>query len=177
MAFTTEDRNSIRIRNNVIYQHATVRINYTTYDIRRDYDTINPQTHPFVMVLSPETHHNAHPFWYAAVLGIFHAEVQYMGLHPSDLRPKHTEFLWVKWLEPVYAYAHGRKNANLPKLGFVPDSDEFSIGFLDPSLILRGCHLMPAFSDGRIANFSALRSSPEARTGFFYDWKHYYVGM
>ncbi|KAF9472014.1 hypothetical protein BDN70DRAFT_766741, partial [Pholiota conissans] len=48
--FTHEDRNSIRFRNTTMYRHCTARINYTTYDIRRDYDTINPRTHPFVMM-------------------------------------------------------------------------------------------------------------------------------
>jgi hypothetical protein len=40
---------------NTVYRLRTMRVNYTTYDMRRDYDTINPRTHPFVMVLSPET--------------------------------------------------------------------------------------------------------------------------
>ena len=31
--FSEQERNSIRIQNNIIYQHATVRINYTTYDL------------------------------------------------------------------------------------------------------------------------------------------------
>ena len=92
------DRNTIRICNNTIYRHCTARINYTTYDMRRDYDTINPRTHPFIMVPSPETEIDTHPFWYAAVLGIFHAEVQHTGRLSSDLRPKIIEFLWIRWL-------------------------------------------------------------------------------
>ncbi len=43
----------------------------------------------------------------------------------------------------------GRHQARLPKIGFLPDSDEFAFGFLGPSLVLRGCHLIPAFEDGR----------------------------
>jgi len=68
--FSEQERNTIQIQNNTIYQHATVRINYTTYDLQRDYDTVNSQTHPFVMLHAPEeTPINSHPFWYAAVRG------------------------------------------------------------------------------------------------------------
>jgi hypothetical protein len=77
--FSDEERNSVRIRNNTIYRLATLRVNYTTYDMRRDFDTVNPKTHPFIMVPSPETEQGAHLFWYAAVLGVFHADVQYAG--------------------------------------------------------------------------------------------------
>ena len=143
--------------------------------MRRDYDTISPRKHPFVMVPSPEVHQNAHPFWYAAVLGVFHTEVQYMGSHSSDLRPKNIEFLWVRWLEPAYGYSFGRKHTNLPKLRFIPNSDEFSTGFLDPSRIVRGCHLIPAFADGKMNDFSV--SHDLAEGSLVYDWKHYYVRM
>ncbi|KAF8162145.1 hypothetical protein BJ912DRAFT_1049701 [Pholiota molesta] len=60
--FTHEDRQTIRFRNGTIFRVRTARINYTTYDVRRAYDTINPRTRPFVMVASPETQPNSHPF-------------------------------------------------------------------------------------------------------------------
>jgi len=41
----------------------------------QDFDMVNSTTHPFIMVSSPETEKGAHPFWYAAVLGVFHADV------------------------------------------------------------------------------------------------------
>ena len=50
-------------------------MNYTTYDVRRDRDTVNPNTHPYVMLQSPEVGTSAHPYWYAQVLGIFHTNV------------------------------------------------------------------------------------------------------
>jgi len=171
------DRNTIRIRNNTIYRHCTARINYTTYDMRRDYDTINPRTHPFIMVPSPETEIDTHPFWYAAVLGIFHAEVQHTGRLSSDLRPKIIEFLWVRWLGPVHGHYSGRQQAKLPKLSFFPDDDEFAFGFLDPSLILRGCHLIPAFADGRKVEPPAPNDMETRLSGFLDHWNHYYVGV
>ncbi|KAF9043135.1 hypothetical protein BJ165DRAFT_1321614, partial [Panaeolus papilionaceus] len=159
--FTEAELNSLRIRNNIIYAHSTARVNYTTYDMRRDFDTINPCSHPFVMAISPETPgptaHNAHCpinishppiFWYAAVLGIFHTEVQRIGSNSPNLRHQTVHFLWVRWLEPVPGHQYGRHNSELPKLQFSPEDSESAYGFLDPALVVRGCHLIPAFNDG-----------------------------
>ena len=177
-SFSDRERNSIRIRNNTIYRLSTFRVNYTTYDMRRDFDTINPKTHPFVMVPSPETEPEAHPFWYAAVLGIFHADVQHLGDGCQDFRYKRMEFLWVRWLGVVPGLSFGRKQAKLPKIGFVPDLDEFAFGFLDPSLIIRGCHLIPSFSDGKTQDLLMIKGPSAGRvTGTDDDWANYYVGM
>jgi hypothetical protein len=43
-SFTYDDRNTIRLRGNTIYQHRTARVNYTTYDVRRSHDTVNPRS-------------------------------------------------------------------------------------------------------------------------------------
>ena len=50
---------------------------YTTYDMWCAQDSINPWTHPDIMLLSGEDHEDSdpHPYWYARVLGIYHAEV------------------------------------------------------------------------------------------------------
>ena len=151
--------------------------------MRRDFDTVNTRTHPFIIVSSPETEAGAHPFWYAAVLGIFHADVQHTGLTQDDLRDfrfKKMEFLWVRWLGVVPDHLCGRKQAKLPKIGFVPDSDEFAFGFLDPSLVIRGCHLIPSFMDGRMSALLQTRGPTKARqmeSGTVDDWANYYVGM
>ena len=178
--FTPEDRLTVRLQNQTIFRVSTARINYTTYDLRRAYDTINARTHPFVMVSSAETQPGAHPFWYAAVIGVFHANVQHVGKHSRDYRIQRMEFLWVRWLGTIPDYSFGRQQALLPKIGFIPDSDEFAFGFLDPSLVLRGCHLMPAFAAGRTTKL--LTTTPgsvtEARQpGEEDDWTNYYVGM
>lgn len=157
---------------------STARINYTTYDLRRAYDTINPRIHPFVMVSLPETEPNSHPFWYAAVIGIFHADVQHIGKDSQDFRPQCMEFLWVRWLGVVPGHSFGRKRARLPKIGFVPDSDEYAFGFLDPSLVLRGCHLLPSFVDGKTKDLLITESDTEARLPSQQDdWANFYVGM
>ncbi|KAK0502590.1 hypothetical protein EDD18DRAFT_1065384, partial [Armillaria luteobubalina] len=68
-----------------IYSHTTTTFNYMTYDIWQDQDTINVGKHSEhcdIMVLSnedttDEDSNPAHPFWYAQVLGIYHANVFY----------------------------------------------------------------------------------------------------
>ncbi|KAI0247482.1 hypothetical protein BJV78DRAFT_1102516, partial [Lactifluus subvellereus] len=72
---TNQDRDTVRILGERLYRHKTFRVNYTTYDIQRDGDTINPQTYPDIMVKSPEMGAGAQPYWYARVIGIFHAMV------------------------------------------------------------------------------------------------------
>ena len=177
--YTAEERLTVRLQNETIYRVHTARFNYTTYDMRRGHDTINPRTHPFVMVASPETEPGSHPFWYAAVIGVFHANVQHVGKDSRDYRPRRMEFLWVRWLGVVPDYSFGRHQARLPKIGFIPDSDEYAFGFLDPAVVLRGCHLMPAFEDGRTTGLlTTVSSITEARpSGEQDDWTNYYVGM
>ena len=58
------------------------------------------------------------------------------------------ELLWVRWLGVEPKYHWGFRTAQLPKVGFVPESDDNAFGFLDPSLIIHGCHLIPCFPDG-----------------------------
>ena len=177
---TPEDRLTVRLLNETIYRVHTARINYTTSDMRRGYDTINPRTHPFVIAASPETETGCHPFWYAAVIGVFHANVQHVGKASRDYRPQRMEFLWVRWMGLVPDYSFRHLEACLPKIGFVPDCDEFAFGFLDPSLVLRGSHLIPAFADGRTTEL--LTIAPESTTqarplGEKDDWMNFYVGM
>jgi hypothetical protein len=146
--------------------------------MRRDFDTVNSTTHPFIMVSSPETEKGAHPFWYAAVLGVFHADVQYSGGDSQDFRYNRMEFLWVRWLGVVPGRSFGKRHAQLPKIGFVPDSDEFAFGFLDPSHVIRGCHLIPSFVDGKTQDLLSTEGSSLGRVGTEDDdWANYYVGM
>ena len=52
------------------------------------------------------------------------------------------EVLWVRWLGIDQQNKWGFKEAQLPKVGFVPDrADHEPFGFLDPSLVIWECHL------------------------------------
>ena len=90
---------------------------------------------------------SAPPYWYAQVLGVFHTQVLHTGLSATNQFVQHMEFLWVHWFGIDLAHCYGHKVAQLPKIGYVPESDPLAFGFLDPSLVLWGCHLVPAFND------------------------------
>lgn len=173
--FSDDERNSVRIIGDKIYSSKVLRINYTTYDMRRGQDSTNPRTHCNVMVVSPEP---SHPFWYARVLGVFHAKILHTGPNARNRSIQHIEFLWVRWFGLEQNYQCGSHPGRLPLIGFVPDTEEGAFGFLDPSLVLRGCHLVPAFAKGRTTDLLQT-SSPTA--GRFPeevdDWVNYYVIM
>jgi hypothetical protein len=175
--FSDSDRNTIRIIDNRIYSAKVLRVNYTTYDVRRDQDSMNPRTNANVMVISPETGPGAHPYWYARVLGVFHARVLHTGPSATNRSVQNMEFLWVRWfgIDPDHRYGH--KVARLPKIGFVPESDPLAFGFLDPSLVLRGCHLIPAFSDGRTSDLLTAPLTIARPPDELNDWAAFYVNM
>ena len=147
--------------------------------MRRDSDTIKPGTYPDVMVKSPETGPNAQPFWYARIIGIFHALVS--SSHPgvkSNSRCR-MEFLWVRWFGVEPRYQHGFQRACLPKIGFVESSDEYAFTFLDPKQVIRGAHIIPAFSEGRTSTLLPVEKSvarvlsPDEKD----DWVNFYVNV
>jgi hypothetical protein len=176
--FTNAERNTVRIVDNRIYSAKVLRVNYTTYDVRRDQDSMNPSTERRdVMVLSPEEGPDAHPYWYARVLGVFHARVLHTGPQAVNRSVQRMEFLWVRWLGIMPGHKYGFKAARLPKIGFVPETDDQAFGFLDPSLVVRGCHLIPAFADGRTSELLATPHTAARLPGEIDDWAAYYVGM
>jgi hypothetical protein len=139
---------------------------------------MNPHTHCDVMVLSPETGPNVHPFLYAHVLGIFHTKVLHTGPQSRNRPIQHMEFLWVHWfgLEPGYQF--GSSNTCLPKIGFVPKVNWSAFGFLDPSLVLRGCHLVPTFSEDHTSALLKTRNPTAAQPVDETDnWAKFYVIM
>ena len=130
------------------------------------------------MIQSPEVGDNVHPYWYAQVLGIYHTFVS--TTHPAV--QKHSaqsiQFLWVRWLGAEPRYYSGSQVARLPKIGFVEVTDNDAFGFLDPDLIIRGSHLIPAFYFGRTSNLMPYSGPTAARTaGEKDDWVNFYVNM
>jgi hypothetical protein len=128
------------------------------------------------MVISRETG-SAHPFWYARVLGVFHVQLYHIGPSAKNRSKQSMEFLWVRWFGIVPGYRFGPKIARLPKIGFISDTDESAFGFLDPSLVVRGCHLIPAFVDGRTSDLLTIPNSIARPLGETDDWAAFYVMM
>lgn len=176
--FTDAERNDVRFINNLnsVFQPKRFQVNYTTYDIRRDQDTLRPGRGSTVMTLSRENGAGSHPFWYAQVLGAFCLNILHVGPNARSRSPQTMEVLWVRWFGVVPQYCWGFQEARLPKIGFIPESPG-AFGFLDPSLVIRACHLIPAFADLRTDNL--LRHGPSAARlrGETDDWAAFYVNM
>ena len=62
----------IHFKGDSIYQHNIMRVNYTTYDVRRAQDTINPNTdhHDIITHSFQDPSLAGHQYLYARVLGI-----------------------------------------------------------------------------------------------------------
>ena len=178
--FSDVDRNSVRILGNKIYTVKTCQLHYTTYDLQRKHDTVNPTSHPDVMVRSSETGPNASPYWYARVLGVYHANVWTTNpavKNGNDIQ--RMDFLWVRWFGEEPGYRYGFHHARLPKVGYVESSDDYAFGFLDPKHVIRGCHLIPAFHGGRTSALLPMAYS-DARVlegGTVDDWEKFYVNV
>jgi hypothetical protein len=178
-AFTDGDRNTVRILGNRIFATQTCRVNYTTYDFQRAHDTINPTSHPDIMLCSPESGDGAHLYWYARVIGIFHALVSTTHPRTPQHSAQHMDFLFVRWFGVQPGFQSGFQRARLPKIGFVESSDDYAFGFVDPSLVIRGCHLIPSFIDGRTKDllpyeqsYARILDSDDSD-----DWTNFYVSM
>jgi len=124
------------------------------------------------------------PYWYARVLGIYHVKVS--TTHPAVVNGgevRRMEFLWVRWLGEEPGHKHGFRRAVLPKIGFVPYTDDYAFGFLDPKHVIRSCHLIPAFSCGRTSELLPVEHTNARRLekyGQPYetdDWTNFYVNM
>lgn len=139
-------------KHNRIYTHNILRVNYTTYDVRRAQDTINPKTsHRDALFLADNGDNPdelcTHPFLYGRILGIYHANVVYIGPGMVDYRPRRVEFLWVRWFEVVKPLGSWASHT-LDILRFPPMASEGAFGFVDPADVIRGCHIIPRFSKG-----------------------------
>jgi hypothetical protein len=179
------EHRSVDFKYGRFYQHSTFRVNYTTYDVRRGSDLINPNSrHPDVMMQAEHDDSNpdAHPFWYARVLGVYHADVR--DLAAPGFVYERMEFLHVRWFGEEPDWQAGWKARRLDRIGFVPSYAGAIYGFLDPARVLRGCHLMPAFSQGttrHLLGASSLARLPKTidplleRSGPDMDWTNFYV--
>jgi hypothetical protein len=167
-----------------MYNHRLFRINYTTYDIRREQDVVNPGTSHCNIMLLAEQASGVHPFLYARVLGIYHANVIYVGPGMVDYNPMRFEFLWIRWYqlrEPACGpLRNGQESYALDQLSFLPVTNPEAFGFVDPADVLRSCHILPRFAGGRRYPNSQNQDSDDiglsrcARDR--QDWNSYYVG-
>lgn len=139
--------------------------------------------------LDPVETSNRHRFLYGRVLGIFHVNVVYNGPGAPDNEPRRFDVLWIRWYDLLEAEETNkavRRSAragprpteklitppSLDRLSFRPWDTEDAIDFLDPAQVIRGCHIIPAFSAGK--SFSnGVGTSKLARDSD--DWNLYYI--
>ncbi|KJA26033.1 hypothetical protein HYPSUDRAFT_105527, partial [Hypholoma sublateritium FD-334 SS-4] len=180
-------RDTVIIKNNRVFAHKLARFYYTTYDVRRSEDVINPRTsHCNIMLLS-DFFSNAqnsldtateHPFLYGRVIGIYHINIVYIGPGMQGYEPMRFDFLHVRWfyIDKTQAPRRGAsawESLRLDLLSFPPTTNDDAFGFLDPALVLRSCHLIPAFSCGKKGSEKAGHNILRPRDGD--DWNSYYV--
>ena len=170
----TEDHlsqlNHVLFKGNRIYRHRLLRVNHTTYDLKRGSDSINPRTdHRDIMLLSDSDGSN-HPFSYARVLGIFHANIIYTGPGSKDFQSRRIKFLWVRWFKVLQDGFLAWEE--LDSVRFLPMADNDAFGFVDPANVLRGCHVIPSYADGRLHPDGIAMSRCAGDSD---DWKQYYI--
>jgi hypothetical protein len=88
-------------------------------------DSLNPglPDRANMMVLSPENdkeNDDPHPYWYAWILGIYHAHIRHVGPSSKSLEPNKMDFLFVHWFGCDADSRPGWKAKHLLRLGFVP---------------------------------------------------------
>ncbi|KAG2072207.1 hypothetical protein BDR04DRAFT_1127720 [Suillus decipiens] len=147
----SDQDNSILFKCNQLYHHNLTRFNYTTYDVHRAQDVVNPWTpHCNIMLLK---HHNddghSGEYCYAKVIGIHHVNV---------------------WYKPVQD--HTWDTSTLGCIHLQPLAHQNVFGFIDPAVVLRACHIIPVFSQHQ-CNPGECGISPLA--GDKHDWPEYYV--
>jgi hypothetical protein len=187
ITFSEAEYNAVNFENQRIYKHKVVRINYTTYDLRRGQDSINPRTHPDIMCLAPTN--SPHPFSYGRVVGVFHVNVRFTSPPSSSLPSvsrERVDMLWVRWFEYDTSYMAGWQAKRLHRIHFIHALDSGAFGLLHPRDVVRAIHLIPAFhhmgddhglpedSIGRQYESPSYAGPRELEVD---DWKYYHVNM
>jgi hypothetical protein len=168
--------NFVFFKHESLYQHKIIRVNYTTYDMRRGTDIVKaegPRCNIMLLADGSDSS-NLHHFMYARVLGVYHVDVIYTGPGMQNFEARTFPMLWVRWYEVVDSNpgSSGWDSSTLDMLRFPPLHHDNSFGFVDPEVVLRGCHILPGFAKGkRESNVNVSRSAKDNK-----DYLLYYVG-
>ena len=168
----------VYLKNHLIYHHKLMRFHYSTYDVRRATDIVNPGTcRCNVMLLADNgdaaDDSDVHHFLYARVLGAYHANVIYTGPGMHDYEARRLDFLWVRWYEVMDPSSSGWCNSTLDSVRFPPMRGDDAFGFVDPKDVLRASHIIPNFAKKK-RHTNGVGVSRCAKDGT--DYNYYYVG-
>ncbi|RXW14335.1 hypothetical protein EST38_g11521 [Candolleomyces aberdarensis] len=173
-----DQANRVFIPANRLYQHEILHINYTTYDMRREQDILNPKTtcRDFMCLrddFGSGPSSGAHHFCYGRLIRVYHVNVVFLGAGSLDRRERRFDLLLVRWFTELSNGQNSWESCGLDRLKFHPLNNSGGFDFLDPEAVLRACHIMPRFSCGRSSEPDAKPISNLAKDNE--DWKEYYV--
>ncbi|EIW73876.1 hypothetical protein CONPUDRAFT_68213, partial [Coniophora puteana RWD-64-598 SS2] len=181
--YTENQLDAVIIDDDRLYEHKTLRINYTTYDIRREQDSVNPRSsRADIMVLSQDTpgDTDSHPYWYARIMYIFHVNVHF----DREDRSKRCQMdiVLVRWLRKDSSYPSGFEARRPHCVSFFPLGMSACWDFIDPSTIVRGVHLLPVFDADQIPSPSVPSSASRlhfgtSKTTPIDEYARYYIGV
>ncbi|EMD38896.1 hypothetical protein CERSUDRAFT_36222, partial [Gelatoporia subvermispora B] len=149
--YSNKERAKICFKQNKLFQHKKIQINYTTYDMWHAQDSVNPRTHGDIMLLSHEDDDNdtdPHPYWYARVVGIYHVNVCHEIAPCQWSDEQQMDFVLVRWFGRDLKHPSGFGTRRLPRVGFMDGDDPGVFGFLDPMWIIHNTHIIPGFASG-----------------------------
>ncbi|KAI0739828.1 hypothetical protein C8Q80DRAFT_1124151 [Daedaleopsis nitida] len=145
--FSFSDRSRLIIHHSQMYPHQILCLNYTTYDLRRCQDIINPRTHSDIMLISGipldgDDSSSAHGFEYARIIKIFHVNVCLADSQQMSAFER-MDVLFVRWFRVDHSITGSFKAKRLYRLEFTPadNDDGIASGFVDPSDIVRVSHM------------------------------------
>jgi hypothetical protein len=176
-----QDRDSIIIDQNHLYEHKTIRFRSTTYDARQIEESAKPHKAD-ITVLSHEDEMDgcpAFPYWHTRVIGIYHLMVRQRtdgGLSP----PLRMDVLFICWFGFDSPDGQsGWRARHLHKVGFLPDTDIHgpAFGFLDPKEVICMVHLILDFSSIRTKELLTGHSMAIPKPHPDGEYPAYYVAM
>ncbi|THH18508.1 hypothetical protein EW146_g2479 [Bondarzewia mesenterica] len=135
------------------------------------------------MVLSHEDNDDGEPhsYWYARVVGIFHAEVRHTGPLSKSTETQRMDFLFVRWFGRDLSHRAGWNAQCLYRVSFLDSNLPSAFGFLDLNEIIRAVHMIPAFAHKRTDALLPSTSIAHPHTSLgdksTTEWRFYYIRM
>lgn len=167
--YSGEERCQLQIRDDFLHPHTHLRLNYTSYDVRRGQDSLSLRSNcrDIFVPSGEDPARSPHPFWYARVLAILHVNARDTSVPGSEFQ--RVDVLWVCW----FGYIKHVDRSGLDCIGFVPHSSAGAFSFISPKDTIRASHINPAFHYGRDTEGSPVRTTFVEEKGG--DWAYYYV--
>ena len=148
--------------------------------MRRNQDSINPKTHPDILMLAPAApqsqSNTSHPYLYGRVIGIYHVDVVHADTAPDSQR---IEFLHVRFFQLDDKHEGGFNSRRFYRVNFLEADDPDAFGLVDPARVIRGTHIIPAFAHST-TDRSITDSISRVYTDAYAhdkDWRYYYINM